>query len=385
MKTNADNTDANDRRQNKLLYEIIHDTLKTEILDNVYLGQKSFPSESELCKRFNVVRNTARKALQLLVDEGYIVKVPGRASIIKEKPVLPAAAPIPLKTSEHVSPRRNILFVTRISHLKNTETEYFHLNLFNILEKKIAQIGYNLFFKPISKEFDFDDVIKHTYPAAVIFDSYVSNVYYEYARSIGLPCVSINHYTPLVTSIVSNNSSGAYQVTRELVSKGHRRIAIIAGIKDYQTTTERLLGVQSFLLENSIPVNENYFFYGNWLFNSGYEIAERICAIDANVRPTAIFAFNDDMAYGSLSYFEKRNENCLNSMSLVGFDNSKRYINMFPAISSVDVNMNTMVEYACWFLVGSLEKRAPKDCAKIQIETTYIDNGTIKAAINSQL
>jgi DNA-binding LacI/PurR family transcriptional regulator len=364
-------------QHNRLLYEEIYTTLKKEIIQGVYNEQKKLPSENDLSQRFKVVRNTVRKALRLLADEGYIVKVHGYGTIINDKQTLS----LPSIKNSLVSPRSNILFVTRENYLKNNETEYFHLKLFHIFEKNISKIGYNLLFKPITQDFVFEDVFKFTNPSAIIFDSYVNNSYYDFVLSSGIPCVSINHYTPLLTSIVCNNSNGAYQVTKELIGKGHRKIAIIAGKKDYQTTMERLLGVRSYLLENDMPFNEDYIFYGNWLFNSGFEIAEQICNLEPKDRPTAVFAFNDDMAYGCLSYLEKRNESYLKDISIVGFDNSDRYTDMFRPISTVDVNIDTIVEYACWYLMGCFQKYAPVNSAKIQINVSYVDKGTIKPVI----
>jgi hypothetical protein len=50
---------------------------------------------------------------------------------------------------------------------------------------------------------------------------------------------------------------------------------------------------------------------------------------------------------------------------------------MFPPITTVDVNLNAIVDYACWYVSSGLSGWTPKGSAKIQIDTTICDNGTI--------
>ena len=96
-------------------------------------------------------------------------------------------------------------------------------------------------------------------------------------------------------------------------------------------------------------------------------------------RPTAIFAFNDDLAYGCLSCMEKHGVDIPGEISLAGFDRSDRYESVFRPITTVDVNIEDMVQYACWYLHGRLNGNSPQALAKIQIETSIIDKGTVQA------
>ncbi|MEV7777779.1 winged helix-turn-helix domain-containing protein [Kitasatospora sp. NPDC088351] len=54
--------------------------LTTEIRDGRYAPGDRIPSESELCKRFGVARETARRAVAALRDRGIVETEWGRGS-----------------------------------------------------------------------------------------------------------------------------------------------------------------------------------------------------------------------------------------------------------------------------------------------------------------
>lgn len=66
-----------------LQYEILFHDLKKSILTGVIPEGGILPSEHELCREYSVTRSTVRKALDLLVNEGYIAKKQGKGSIVQ--------------------------------------------------------------------------------------------------------------------------------------------------------------------------------------------------------------------------------------------------------------------------------------------------------------
>jgi DNA-binding LacI/PurR family transcriptional regulator len=85
------------------------------------------------------------------------------------------------------------------------------------------------------------------------------------------------------------------------------------------------------------------------------------------------------MAYGCYSSIQRAGLRVPEDISIVGFDKSDMYNSIFPMITTVDVNVDAMVEYSCWILSGYLNGTAPGYAVKIQIDTTMCDNGTILA------
>jgi LacI family transcriptional regulator len=188
----------------------------------------------------------------------------------------------------------------------------------------------------------------------------------------------VNHHTPLFTSIVSNNFDGAYRAAEHLIDAGHKKVAYILGKESHQTTVERLSGIQSLYTARGLSLSPDYLIPGDWTFNSGLNAAESILRMKPADRPTAVFAFNDDLAYGCYAAFHRNGLSIPDDISIVGFDKSDRYNGIFPAITTVDVNLDAIVNYACWCLSSEISGTAPKISAKIQIDTMFCDNGTIK-------
>jgi len=368
-----------DRVGKQPVYMQIYGILLTEIQNGAYNEAGMLPSEKELCGRFGVERNTVRKALQILVNEGRVSKKPGFGTVLTgDDGAHAGAAGAAPAESELI--RKNVLLVTYADYFHDNG-EYFHFKLVNGFEKSMSEMGYNLIFKSVDIDAGIREIIQHTLPVAIIYDSYMHDDLYREGLETGVPCISINHYTPLMTSVVSNNFDGAYKVAKMLAQAGHKRIAVITGKRNYQTNIERMSGLQKLYLKEDAVTNEMLVLDGDWLFSSGVKAGEQILGMPAAKRPTAVFAFNDDMAFGCYSCFERAGVRVPEDISIVGFDKSDRYNYIFPGITTVDVNVSAMIEYTCWILSEHLNGTAPRYNTKIQMDTTLCDNGTIRTLI----
>jgi DNA-binding GntR family transcriptional regulator len=66
-------------------YRILMEELKKPILQGFYHDGDLLPSENELCEQHHITRSTVRKALDELVNQGYITKQKGRGSVVNYK------------------------------------------------------------------------------------------------------------------------------------------------------------------------------------------------------------------------------------------------------------------------------------------------------------
>jgi GntR family trehalose operon transcriptional repressor len=69
-------------RKNK--FQEIYQEITAQIKDGVFLANTQLPSEHELADRYETSRETVRKALNLLSQNGFIQKIRGKGSIVLE-------------------------------------------------------------------------------------------------------------------------------------------------------------------------------------------------------------------------------------------------------------------------------------------------------------
>ena len=77
---------SSDTPSSNPLYSELADKLRRDIETGVYAPGDRMPSEPTLCRTTGYSRSTVRKALQLLVDQGYVTKSQGKGTFVSELP-----------------------------------------------------------------------------------------------------------------------------------------------------------------------------------------------------------------------------------------------------------------------------------------------------------
>lgn len=131
--------------------------------------------------------------------------------------------------------------------------------------------------------------------------------YLKLLESMGIPIYLIDRDVKYSNfdGVFLDNIKGAFDATSVLLDEGHRRIALISGPKTSKPGRDRLHGFQKAFLMNKLDYDENLIFYGNFLMESGYELTNKILAIEP--RPTAIFVANNQMGLGALKSIKEHN------------------------------------------------------------------------------
>ncbi len=151
---------------------------------------------------------------------------------------------------------------------------------------------------------------------------------------------------------------GAYLATRHLIELGHRRIAHITGIPSHQDTLDRQAGYEHALHEANIPLNTELIIEGTFQEQSGMLAVETLLMRASPF--TAIFAANDQMAYGARLALYRRGIRVPEDVSLVGFDNLPGSAFTTPPLTTVrqpTVEMGTAAASAILSLISG----APPD------------------------
>ncbi|HEU4664550.1 MAG TPA: LacI family DNA-binding transcriptional regulator, partial [Dokdonella sp.] len=149
-----------------------------------------------------------------------------------------------------------------------------------------------------------------------------------------------------------DNHGGAVAMTRHLLSRGHRRIAMIGGPAGNLDADERRRGWLDALSEVSLA-HDAPFFEGDFTEESGHAAGLRIAALAQ--RPHAVFAANDMMAVGCLIALGERGVRVPDDIALAGFDDVPvaRYVS--PQLTTVRVRIADLGRAAFNRLIAELE------------------------------
>ncbi len=152
----------------------------------------------------------------------------------------------------------------------------------------------------------------------------------------GFPIVIIDDQEVQVTPWVgADNTTGAYNAVRHLISLGHRRIAHIQGPSEYLVSHDRYNGYRQALLEAGITPDPALVLEGDFLAPTGRTCAGKFFELPPEKRPTAIFAGSDQMAYGVLAAAEEYGLSIPRDIALVGFDDDAPSVHTNPALTTV--------------------------------------------------
>ncbi len=118
------------------------------------------------------------------------------------------------------------------------------------------------------------------------------------------------------TSISVDHEQGGYIATKYLIENGHTRIGCITGPLGMLNSRLRFLGYKKALKDSDIRFQAKYVEEGNYHVEDGERLAEGLF----ENKVTAIFAFNDLMAYGVYKAAAKHGCRIPEDISVVGFD-----------------------------------------------------------------
>jgi LacI family transcriptional regulator len=138
---------------------------------------------------------------------------------------------------------------------------------------------------------------------------------------------------PQLASLNFDNFEGGRLATHHLLQLGHRRIAFIAGDTRHPDAKDRQRGYRSALEAAGVAYDPALVLPGNYTEESGRLALERL--LDSRAPFTAIFAANDQMAFGAALGLHRRKMRVPQDVSLVGFDDVAGALFCIPPLSTV--------------------------------------------------
>jgi DNA-binding LacI/PurR family transcriptional regulator len=171
-----------------------------------------------------------------------------------------------------------------------------------------------------------------------------------------LPCVCIEQPAAPrfdLSAITYDDRQGAYEATRYLLGKGHRRVAHLLGDQRYPTARNRLEGYQRALADHGLVVDEALVSGGDWLSSTARASITRFLALAEP--PSAIFAANDSLAIAAIEELRSRGVRVPQAVAVIGFDDIEMASWMEPALTTVRIPLYDIGQRAAEQVLAMLQ------------------------------
>jgi LacI family transcriptional regulator, galactose operon repressor len=151
---------------------------------------------------------------------------------------------------------------------------------------------------------------------------------------MGVPVVciggGIDH--PRMDLVTTDDELGSYAVTRHLLARKVRRVAMIEG--PAESGPDRIAGFRRAMRESRRRVDPTLMVRGDWTRSGGYEAMRSLLRRPASRRPDAVFCANDLMAIGAVDAVHEEGLDVPDDVALAGFDDVDAATIVNPALTT---------------------------------------------------
>lgn len=306
--------------------------LKEQIDQSKRTKSYKLPTESELCKAYDVSRQTVRMALRLLAEDGYIRKRQGSGSY-----AIPPSARMQNK---------------EYAILLTSDSEYVYPSVLTSLQTAIRQSGNHssLFLTQAdtTKERYILEALLHTSIQGILVEGIQTNLpnpnisLYEQLLAQHKQIIFLQHpYAELPQSsyLKMDDFYGGYLAGKHLLAKQHSQVAALLQV-DSLTGTERYAGINAALKDSHILINPAHIC---WYTTYQYEKLQKEQDtrflkefVQKQLIPcSCIICQNDEIAYWLVKELLAGGYHIPVDVSIISFGNSYLSELSYPPITSL--------------------------------------------------
>jgi LacI family transcriptional regulator len=201
-----------------------------------------------------------------------------------------------------------------------------------------------------------DILLRRGVDSLIVATARIGDRFVEDLREKSIPFVLIARTDRRGPASLGDDELGGYLAARHLLDLGHHRIAMIAGRAVHSTATDRQLGFRRAMGEAGVPVSEAMIVQSGIGVDQGWDAASRLMSLQQP--PSAIFAVNDSLAIGAMSYLSSIGLNVPDNVSVVGYNDIPLVRHMAVPLSSVRVPFDQIAASAIELLDGPTETKA---------------------------
>ena len=136
-----------------------------------------------------------------------------------------------------------------------------------------------------------------------------------------------------VDAVYNDEVKGGFLATEYLINKGHKRIALIDGFLYKSPARGRLEGYKKALKKYGVPTDDALVSVGDIDVKDGYERTRQL--FEKGLDFTAIFAYNDIMAFGAMQTIKEKGLRIPEDIGLVGYDDIPFSSLISPSLTTI--------------------------------------------------
>jgi DNA-binding LacI/PurR family transcriptional regulator len=208
--------------------------------------------------------------------------------------------------------------------------------------------------------------------ASVNFDS---KAVHELINS-DVPVVTIDYAFDNVSSVISDNVEGAYELTSYLLNMGHRKIGYIFG-EQTSVTNKRLVGFNKAMKEHGVSVPPEYLVQGR--YHDADVVREATAKLmDLPDPPTAIM-FPDDISFlGGQAELTRRGLRIPEDISVCGYDGINLSGLLQPPLTTWHQDADRIGKESVRKLIETIEHRSTCAAEQIMVSGQLVSGSSVR-------
>ncbi len=302
-----------------LKYKLLADQLREEMYTQEWKVGHRLPTEADLAARFAVSRQTVRRAIQVLTEEGVVESRQGSGTYATGK-------------TQGTESRQ-------VAVISSFLDDYIFPTVLHDAQSVFAGQGYSILVfateNQVSREREILQKLLDRPVSGILVEGSKTALpspnadLYQRLRRAGVPMVFLHGaYQELggIPCISDDNYGGGYKLARYLIDKGHRRIGGIFKSDDAQGP-QRYYGCISAIRDQGLPISDRSFCW--------YDTTDRAQMMDPRENGmlrrflserlhdvTAVVCYNDEVAFLLIRELLAMGRRVPEDMAVVSFDNS---------------------------------------------------------------
>ncbi len=256
-------------------------------------------------------------------------------------------------------------------------THYFFSQVLQGVKEQAEEKGYDITF--ISKNLGDDETsylehckrrkIDGVVIACIEFD----NPQVKELMESDLSVVAIDYYSKGISSIMSDNVRGLYELTNYLIALGHTEIVYVYG-HAVHVTEERIRGFKKALERSEIPFREDMLIESRYSTRVENEEAVELI-LKRKTLPTAAIFPDDYSAIWGINGFRSRGIKVPEDISVAGFDGIEIGEMIYPRLTTIKQNPLRLGKEASLKCIQMIESKS-SEISRITIGVELIQGGT---------